>query len=57
MSFDGVNHHYDWQIWLVLADLLRLALSEHLNDLVKYPEIRHNKSKSLTGFFVVGKIR
>ena len=57
MSSDGVNHHYDWQIWLELADLLGLAPSEHLNDWVKYPEIRHNKSKSLTGFFVVGKIR
>ena len=51
MSSDEVDHHYDWQIWLELADLLRLALLEHSNDWVKYPEIRHNKSKSLTGFF------
>ena len=51
MSSDEVDHHYDWQIWLELAHLLHLARLEQSNDWGKYPEIIHNKSKSLTGFF------
>ena len=46
MSSDEVDHHYDWELWLELADLLRLALLEHLNDWVKYPGIKDNKRKS-----------